>query len=240
MHRSVAPLVSIVLLTLLAFWSVNGAAEATSLPTPTPSTGGIAIAMDPPTGLQPTQRPTFTATPTVTATPTSVPTATSTPRPTATAASQDIPVPPTASRASASEQTTKAVIIDQATQMMYVYEDDILIRTIPVSTGIPADGTYTPAWEGRVGHYVGTFSSFGTTQDEGWYLFQSDGGILIHGNPYNLVNGVKVYVEMEALGHYPASHGCIRLSPEDALWFTQWDPEGAYCQITAMPEGAFQ
>lgn len=240
MRRSVTPLISIILLTLLAFWSVNGAAEATSLETPTAGTGNTPVATSTPAGLEATQRPTFTATPTMTATATHTPVATSTPRPTPTPTQPPPPAPTAPPTPSAAIQTNKAIFIDQATQMMYVYEDDVLIRTMAVSTGIPADGTYTPAWQGHVGHYVGTFSSFGTTQDEGWYLFQSDGGILIHGNPYNIVDGVKVYVELEALGHYPASHGCIRLSPEDAVWFTQWNPQGAYCVISEMPEGMFR
>jgi len=123
---------------------------------------------------------------------------------------------------------------------MRVYEDGVLIRTIPVSTGKPGPHTTTPAWEGRIGHYVGTFSSFGTTQDEGWFLFASEGNILIHGAPYLIENGKKVYQELDSLGRYPASHGCVRLPPDEARWFTQWGPEGAYCLITPLPEGKFQ
>jgi lipoprotein-anchoring transpeptidase ErfK/SrfK len=40
------------------------------------------------------------------------------------------------------------------------------------------------------------------------------------------VNGAKVYEDLEAIGSYPASHGCIRLRPEDARWFTEWRPQG--------------
>ena len=49
---------------------------------------------------------------------------------------------------------------------------------------------------------------------------------LIHSAPYKLVDGQKMYEDMEALGAYPASHGCIRLAPEDATWFTEWNPQG--------------
>jgi lipoprotein-anchoring transpeptidase ErfK/SrfK len=50
---------------------------------------------------------------------------------------------------------------------------------------------------------------------------------LIHSAPYRLVDGKKVYEDLDALGNYPASHGCIRLAPEDAAWFTAWKPQGA-------------
>ena len=64
--------------------------------------------------------------------------------------------------------------------------------------------------------------------DEGWWLFKRAGGnFLIHGLPYTLdTQGVKHYKGMDDLGASPASNGCIRLSPEDAHWFTQWNPAG--------------
>ena len=240
MRRRVTPLISIVLLTLVALWSVNGAAEATGASVPAEVALGTATAPASVAVDLPTPRPTFTPTPTVTATPTAAPTAASTPAPTATPTREPSPAPQVSATLPTRAQSGKAIIIDQAEQVMYLYEDGELVRTVPVSTGRPTSTTYTPAWEGRVGHYVGTFSSFGTTQDEGWFLFQSDGGILIHGNPYLMVDSVKVYQELEALGQYPASHGCIRVSPEDSAWFTAWNPQGAYCAITAMPKSAFQ
>ena len=100
------------------------------------------------------------------------------------------------------------------------------LRELPVSTGDESRGYRTPPWYGLVGKYEGTFQSFGVYADEGWYLFEDHGKILIHGAPYKLVDGQKVYEDMEALGAYPASHGCIRLVPEDAAWFTEWNPQG--------------
>jgi lipoprotein-anchoring transpeptidase ErfK/SrfK len=125
---------------------------------------------------------------------------------------------------------TRYIYIDQSTQHMLVYDNGQLVRDIPCSTGLPTDQTYTPAWSGNVGHYVGTFFSFDVYADEGWYLFMSDGGILIHSLPYLLdENGAKVYQDREYLGVQPASHGCIRISPEDAAWLTAWGPEGVPC-----------
>ncbi|MHB0875734.1 MAG: L,D-transpeptidase [Anaerolineae bacterium] len=238
MRRRAAPLLSVVLLTLASLWSVNGVAQVAA---PSGLAAAIAETVVAPTAPAdtPTPRPTFTPTVTATAVPSATATATDTPAPTATPTPKPSPTPTPAPTLPAKARTGKAIIIDQALQMMFVYENGVLVRSIPASTGKPTPTTETPAWEGRVGYYVGTFTSFGTTQDEGWYLFQSDGGILIHGNPYNLVDGVKVYEELEALGEYPASHGCIRISPEDAEWFTAWRPEGAYCLITPLPDGLF-
>ncbi len=118
---------------------------------------------------------------------------------------------------------------------MYVYENGEQIRRIPVSTGLPdQEETVTPAWEGEVGHYVGTFFSFGVWADEAWYLFEHYGSMLIHGAPYVKENGNKVYQELDALGVRPASHGCIRLPPEEAEWFSAWQPTGAHVIILPL------
>jgi lipoprotein-anchoring transpeptidase ErfK/SrfK len=118
------------------------------------------------------------------------------------------------------------IVINTATQQMIVWDPGQPTREIPVSTGDESRGYRTPAWYGLVGKYVGTFQAHGVYADEGWYLFEDAGSILIHSAPYKRVDGVKVYEDMEALGSYPASRGCIRLRPEDALWFTEWNPQG--------------
>jgi lipoprotein-anchoring transpeptidase ErfK/SrfK len=118
---------------------------------------------------------------------------------------------------------------------MYVYEGGELIRRIPVSTGIPDQPeTMTPAWEGEVGRFVGTFTSFGVWADEAWYLFDHYGSMLIHGAPYIEENGQKEYQELELLGVRPASHGCIRLPPEESTWFSAWKPRGAHVIIDEL------
>jgi len=120
------------------------------------------------------------------------------------------------------------IVIDPKTQKMVVWDPaaEAPLRELLVSTGDETRGYRTPPWYGLVGKYEGTFQSFGVYADEGWYLFEDHGKILIHSAPYKLVDGQKVYEDMEALGAYPASHGCIRLAPEDAAWFTQWNPQG--------------
>lgn len=165
----------------------------------------------------PTPSPTITAT--LTPLPSLTPTITPTPSPT--------PGPET--------QFKRFILIHQDAQTMYVYEDGVKIRTIPISTGNPNDKTtMTPAWEGEVGKYVGTFFSFGTWADEAWYLFDHYGAVLIHGAPYLEENGEKVYQDLDALGVRPVSHGCVRLPPEEARWFSEWGPQGAHVIILPL------
>ena len=120
------------------------------------------------------------------------------------------------------------IIVDQDAQEMFIVEDGELLRQLDVTTGDPEQGWDTPPWFGLVGDYWGTFQGAGGVMaDEGWWLFQRGGNFLIHSLPYTLdENGNKNYVGMTDLGAAPASHGCIRLSPEDASWFSQWGPQG--------------
>ena len=118
---------------------------------------------------------------------------------------------------------------------MYVFENGKLLRDIPCSTGIPDPDKYTPAHSGNIGEYWGTFYAYDVYADEAWYLFKSAGSILIHSLPYTLQNGYKVYRDRDALGVRPASHGCIRISPEDAEWFTAWKPFGVPFAVSDPP-----
>lgn len=120
------------------------------------------------------------------------------------------------------------VVVDQNQQRMHVIEDGVEVRTLPVSTGDPDNQFPTPAWSGVIGDYWGSFSAAGVWGDNAWYLFELSGGgtILIHSAPYVVQDGVKVYQELDAVGFYPASRGCIRLLPQDAQWFSDWQPKG--------------
>jgi lipoprotein-anchoring transpeptidase ErfK/SrfK len=135
------------------------------------------------------------------------------------------------------DPSRRFIVVDAATQQMTVWEPGRPPREIPVSTGDESRGYRTPAWYGLVGKYVGTFQAHGVYADEGWYLFEDAGSILIHSAPYKLAGGVKLYEDMEALGSYPASRGCIRLRPEDAVWFTEWGPKGVPLVILPRKAG---
>lgn len=126
------------------------------------------------------------------------------------------------------------IYIHQDLQTMFLFEDGEVTRTVPCSTGLPTVRTYTKPWLGRVGVYWGTFFAFDVYADEAWYLFRDDGSILIHSAPYTLDDGEKVYQEQELLGVAPASHGCIRIPPEDASWLTAWGPKDVLTLITPL------
>lgn len=134
------------------------------------------------------------------------------------------------------------VVVDQNQQQMYVVQDGTQVRALPISSGNPDDYFLTPAWSGMIGEYWGSFNAGGVWADDAWYLFELSGGgtILIHSAPYVLQAGVKVYQELDALGLYPASRGCIRLRPEDARWFTEWQPQGVPIIITPWNGGTAQ
>ncbi|MHB1294712.1 MAG: L,D-transpeptidase [Anaerolineae bacterium] len=171
-------------------------------------------------------------TPSATATPSPSPTSSPTRRPTRTP-TRTPTLGPTPYPFETHAELDRYMYIDQASQYIYIFEHGVLLRAIPCSTGLPHSDKYTPGWSGAVGHYVGTFFSFDVYADEAWYLFQSEGGILIHSLPYlPAEDGTKLYLERELLGVRPSSHGCVRIAPEDAEWLTNWNPEGVAATVS--------
>lgn len=176
--------------------------------------------------------PTFTPTPSSTATPypTATPQPTAIPAPTgdpATSSAEPTPDPflLEIARANGIDPAGTYIIINQNAQRMTVVEQGRVLRVIPVSTGDPDRGWFTPAWSGRIGEFWGTFTANGVTADDAWYLFRAGGSILIHSSPYTLAaDGSKVYQGVDDLGVFPASRGCIRIAPDEAQWFTAWGP----------------
>lgn len=164
--------------------------------------------------------------------PTPSPTATATPVPSPTA----IPIPsPLPVHTPTIPATGRFLLVNQDEQMMHVYENGIEIHTIPVSTGAPVANAFTPAWRGVVGRYWGggPFRDTNLWADHMWYLFPgAEGSILIHSVPYVRSGDMKIYDRPDALGVRPASHGCVRISPEDAEWLKAWDPVGVPIEIT--------
>lgn len=122
---------------------------------------------------------------------------------------------------------------------MYVYENGIEIRQVPVSTGAPVSNMFTPAWEGTVGEDWGSGLFRNTLRaDYMWYLFPGpEGSILIHSVPYTITSNSRVYDQLYALGVAPVSNGCVRISPEDAEWLKNWNPVGVPIKITRWSGG---
>jgi len=189
------------------------------------------------------------ALPTATATTTSIPNTLPTPVPptvtpsatlfpTTPTTSTPLPAIPTLTATRQPEPTVeRRLLVKQEEQMMIVFENDIVVRTIPVSTGAPITNKFTPPWQGFVGDDWGG-GPFRSQQyaDYMWYLFPGpEGSILIHSVPYTITNGLKVFDRPDALGVEPVSNGCVRISPEDGAWLKNWDPVGVPITITRWP-----
>ncbi|MBU0493034.1 MAG: L,D-transpeptidase family protein [Chloroflexi bacterium] len=207
----------------------------TAMPGPTRTSAPTQVAVQPSPTATATPSPTPTAAPTSTASPTPLP---SFARPTESHPANPSPTPistrgPVPSPTFGPDAQGRAIVIDQDTQTLTVYEGGYPLRVIPCSTGAP--DTPTPPWTGVVGYYRPWFESFGTRVDDAWWIFRDwDGNYYIHGLPYTVENGVKVYQDREFLGRRPVSHGCIRISPEDIEWLTWWNPLGVPCTIKPM------
>jgi lipoprotein-anchoring transpeptidase ErfK/SrfK len=186
----------------------------------------------------PTATPTPTATTAATVAPS--PTPTETPAVKASPRVTDVVAPtatlmPTRTNVPNYTPEQRMLVVDQDSQTMLVYENEVEIRRLPVSTGAPVANAFTPAWQGKVGPFWGkaAFRNTNLWADYIWYLFPgSEGSILIHSVPYTRSGEAKVYDNLEALGVRPASAGCVRISPEDAEWLAAWNPVGVPIEIT--------
>jgi lipoprotein-anchoring transpeptidase ErfK/SrfK len=204
----------------------DGIATTTSSLALVPTTSSDSAFLTPTEAATPTVSP--SATPTRQLPPTPSPTATSTPQPTATPSPGHAATPTIPKRG-------RFLLVNQDEQMMHVYENGAEIRAIPASTGRPVTNAFTPAWRGDVGRYWGSgpFLNTNLWSDHMWYLFPGpQGSILIHSVPYTRDGDVKIYDRLDALGVEPASHGCVRISPQDAQWLEAWDPVGVPIEIT--------
>ena len=132
----------------------------------------------------------------------------------------------------------RRLLVDQGAQVMYVYEGGAEVRALPVSTGMLTSRTFTRAWIGLVGQDLGAATvDGGMRAEQAWYLFPDlFGNILLHTLPYVEQGSMRIYDQPEALGVRPSSHGCVRVSAQDAQWLKEWGPVGVPIEITA-PSG---
>lgn len=106
-------------------------------------------------------------------------------------------------------------------QRVYVYAPDRdgeytdLVKTMKCSTGRNATptpkGTYTDTARGARWHYFTKFDCWAQ------YAFYIEGDIMFHSVLYNQKEGRVTQSSVNHLGS-KASHGCVRLSVEDAKW----------------------
>jgi ABC-type nickel/cobalt efflux system permease component RcnA len=118
-------------------------------------------------------------------------------------------------------------------QKVTVSRDGVAVREMLCSTGIPGTDDATPA-----GDYV--LNESGTKRGKWFYSAKYGEGAkywvgfiggtyLFHSVPMDK-NGVIIESEAKKLGT-PASHGCVRLSLENAKWLYETVPDGAKVRI---------
>jgi lipoprotein-anchoring transpeptidase ErfK/SrfK len=101
----------------------------------------------------------------------------------------------------------KLLIINQRVQAFGAYEFGRLVRWGPTSTGKQstktANGLFSTNWKGKE-----VKSSF----DDEWILKYN----------FNFDNFEGIGFHQYAMPGYPASHSCVRLLLEDAIWLYEW------------------
>ncbi len=118
--------------------------------------------------------------------------------------------------------------VSLADQVTRIYLDGREVKSMVCSSGIPSKPTPTGRFyiQNR-GEY---FFSEKYQQGGRWWVSFKDWGIyLFHSVPTDR-DGDYIPEEAEKLGQ-PASHGCIRLAPDDARWIYDNIPEGAPVDI---------
>jgi len=114
------------------------------------------------------------------------------------------------------------VEVDIAQQRVRVWKEGALLREMVASTGLPESPTPTGVF--RLENRGRFFFSKKYGQGGWWWVsFLNRGEYLFHSVPTD-EKGRLIPEEAEKLGE-PASHGCVRLSLEDAKWFYDHLPE---------------
>lgn len=110
-------------------------------------------------------------------------------------------------RIEAAKDIPKLVVVAQSVQAVGFYEYGTLVRSGPVSSGKKSTPTksdlYFANWKGK--EVISTFS------DE-WILKWN----------VNIENKEGIALHQYGLPGYPASHSCVRLSEDDAMWLYEW------------------
>jgi hypothetical protein len=105
------------------------------------------------------------------------------------------------------DSISKTVVISQRIQAFALYENGILLRWGPVSTGKQSTGTPS-------GLYYGNYKAKRkiSTIDDSWIM------------PFyfNFMNFEGIGTHEYTLPGYPASHGCVRMYQEDAKFIYDW------------------
>jgi hypothetical protein len=128
-----------------------------------------------------------------------------------------------------------SVLVSIADQRTYVYEGGRLVRSMSCSTGLLDGDNDTPLGDFIIdenGSKRGQwFYSEKYKEGAKYWVGFIGGTYLFHSIPMDK-NGQVIEAEARKLGK-PASHGCVRLSVEDARWFYSTIPSGTRLRIEA-------
>lgn len=125
-------------------------------------------------------------------------------------------------RISSAKSIPKLVIVSQPIQAFGVYENGLLLRSGPVSSGKKLkqtpSGLFFVNWKGEE-----TISTF----DDEWILKWN----------MNIDNLAGIAMHQYSLPGYPASHSCIRMTEADAYWLYNWTDEWTWKNGDVVKEG---
>ena len=138
-------------------------------------------------------------------------------------------------QALAAEKVLYSIGVDLTNQIVTVYtvDDGEIVRQMITSTGAKETptptGTYTMPKKRR------------SCEREDWYYFYDGGlahyatriwnGYMFHSYLYRRTNEDYVSWDTKALLGTPASHGCMRMNPDDAEWIAKNCPQGTKVKI---------
>jgi len=131
--------------------------------------------------------------------------------------------------------STYSVLVSLQDQRTIVFQKGLPVRTMVCSTGIPDTDNATPTGDfviNATGQKRGTWFYSNQYQEGAKYWVGFVGGTyLFHSVPMDK-KGKIIATEAAKLGT-PASHGCVRLSVDDAFWFYSTIPSGTPLRILA-------
>ncbi|WP_159446798.1 L,D-transpeptidase [Carboxydocella sp. ULO1] len=123
-------------------------------------------------------------------------------------------------------QAAMRVEVDLSTQMVKVYDNNLLLRAMICSTGAP--GTPTPVGDFRIQGKGPMFvTDYGVSAK---YYSAFNGDYLFHSILFDRTGKRLISRSVQMLGR-PASHGCIRLNLYDAKWLQEKVPRGTPVKI---------
>jgi lipoprotein-anchoring transpeptidase ErfK/SrfK len=136
---------------------------------------------------------------------------------------------PVLAQRSADVAPAKRIEINLSSQLMILWEDDRPVKIFPTTTGREDQPTVPGQYE-VLDKELNVFSS-------GWQLNMPFWiGIYKLGNYENGIHALPtdnrgVEYWRDALGQYPATHGCVALAPDDAELLFNWAEIGTAVEI---------